>query len=368
MSHVIDRTLIDIGRREPNIREYVVEDALSQHIVETYPKFVSFLKEYFRFEESDDSPSHLIQELFYTRDVSQMDLELLSYVENELLLGESYFEGFTDKRAAAKYSNTLYRSKGTKYSIQQFFRTFFNIDPDIVYTKTQVFNVGESKIGAESQRYITNDKLFQKFAILIKSELSVSKWRKPYKLFVHPAGMYLGAEVQIAGLVDLDIQNQPNPGLKDIPEFEVEGFASMSPLAITSATALFDFNAPDGTGRLFRTNLGSESTYPNPGGNDIIDLQNTPISEVHNLYSSIGEYLEADAPTFDEDNDDSGSAMGLSSLETIDQDKFDYKEAPISIAIADLDSATMGNKIWTGNGNGYITNDSDNVTTLDELL
>ena len=98
MSHFIDRTLIDIGRREPNIREYVVEDALSQHIVETYPKFVSFLKEYFRFEESDDSPSHLIQELFYTRDVSQMDLELLSYVENELLLGESYFEGFTDKR------------------------------------------------------------------------------------------------------------------------------------------------------------------------------------------------------------------------------------------------------------------------------
>ena len=117
------------------------------------------------------------------------------------------------------------------------------------------------------------------------------------------------------------------PALKDIPEFEVEGFASMTPSAITSATALFDFNAPDGTSQLFRTNLGSEATYPNPGGNDLIDLQNTPIGEVHGLYSSIGEYLEADAPTFDEDNDDSGSAMGLSSLETIDQDKFDWKDS-----------------------------------------
>ena len=204
-SQTVDRTLIDIGRREPNIREYVIEDALSQHIVESYPKFVSFLQAYFDFEETKESPSHLIQELFYTRDVTQTDLELLSYIEDELLLGQAYFEGFTDKRAAAKYSSTLYKSKGTKYSIQQFFRTFFNVDPDVVYTKRQIFNVGESIIGAESQRYLTDDKLYQQYALLIKTELSVAQWRKPYKLFVHPAGMYLGAEVQLVGQFDLNI-------------------------------------------------------------------------------------------------------------------------------------------------------------------
>ena len=323
----IDRTLIDIGRREPNIREYVVEDALSQHIVESYPKFVSFLQEYFKFEETVESPSHLIQELFYTRDVTQTDLELLSYIEDELLLGQAYFEGFTDKRAAAKYSSTLYKSKGTKYSIQQFFRTFFNVDPDVVYTKKQIFNVGESVIGAESQRYLTDDKLYQQYALLIKTELSVSQWRKPYKLFVHPAGMYLGAEVQLVGQYDLNIEEQPFPGLKDIPEFEVEGIASMGRDAISSMTGLFNFNAPDGTTQLFRTNLGSESTYPNPGGNDINDVQNITIEEVANLYSTMGEYLEADAPTFDEDTDAQGSGMGLSSTETIDQDKFDWVDS-----------------------------------------
>jgi hypothetical protein len=326
-SQQIDRTLIDIGRREPNIREYVVEDALSQHIVESYPKFVSFLQEYFKFEETVESPSHLIQELFYTRDVTQTDLELLSYIEDELLLGQAYFEGFTDKRAAAKYSSTLYKSKGTKYSIQQFFRTFFNVDPDVVYTKRQIFNVGESIIGAESQRYLTDDKLYQQYALLIKTELSVSQWRKPYKLFVHPAGMYLGAEVQLVGQFDLNIEEQPFPGLKDIPEFEVEGVATMGRDAISSMTGLFNFNAPDGTTQLFRTNLGSESTYPNPGGNDINDLQNITIEEVANLYSTMGEYLEADAPTFDEDTDTEGSGMGLSSVETIDQDKFDWVDS-----------------------------------------
>lgn len=326
-SQQIDRTLIDIGRREPNIREYVVEDALSQHIVESYPKFVSFLQEYFKFEETVESPSHLIQELFYTRDVTQTDLELLSYIEDELLLGQAYFEGFTDKRAAAKYSSTLYKSKGTKYSIQQFFRTFFNVDPDVVYTKRQIFNVGESIIGAESQRYLTDDKLYQQYALLIKTELSVSQWRKPYKLFVHPAGMYLGAEVQLVGQFDLNIEEQPFPGLKDIPEFEVEGIATMGRDAISSMTGLFNFNAPDGTTQLFRTNLGSESTYPNPGGNDINDVQNITIEEVANLYSTMGEYLEADAPTFDEDTDTQGSGMGLSSTETIDQDKFDWVDS-----------------------------------------
>jgi hypothetical protein len=328
MAHtIVDRTLIDIGRREPNIREYVIEDALSQHIVESYPKFVSFLRAYFDFEETKESPSHLIQELFYTRDVTQTDLELLSYIEDELLLGQAYFEGFTDKRAAAKYSSTLYRSKGTKYSIQQFFRTFFNVDPDVVYTKRQIFNVGESIIGAESQRYLTDDKLYQQYALLIKTELSVAQWRKPYKLFVHPAGMYLGAEVQLVGQFDLNIEEQPFPGLKDIPEFEVEGVASMGRDAISSMTGLFNFNAPDGTTQLFRTNLGSESTYPNPGGNDINDVKTKTIEEVANLYSTMGEYLEADAPTFDEDTDAQGSGMGLSSTETIDQDKFDWVDS-----------------------------------------
>ena len=97
--------------------------------------------------------------------------------------------------------------------------------------------------------------------------------------------------------------------------------------AISSMTGLFNFNAPDGTTQLFRTNLGSESTYPNPGGNDINDVQNITIEEVANLYSTMGEYLEADAPTFDEDTDTQGSGMGLSSTETIDQDKFDWVDS-----------------------------------------
>ena len=83
MSHAVDRTLIDLDRRSINLSEYTTEEALSQFIVENYPNFVTFLKKYFEFEETEDSPTHLIKELFYTRDISQTCLLYTSDAADE---------------------------------------------------------------------------------------------------------------------------------------------------------------------------------------------------------------------------------------------------------------------------------------------
>mgnify|MGYP000126389977 CR=1 FL=1 len=136
-----DKTLHDLGRRELNLRHYKVEEVLPDHIVDNYPKLVKLLEKYFHFEDQSSSPTDLLNELFTLRDITQTDIDLLSFLEDELLLGQSYFGGFSNKRDAAKYSNLLYRSKGTKYSIQQFFRMFFSIDPDIIYTKKYIFKI-----------------------------------------------------------------------------------------------------------------------------------------------------------------------------------------------------------------------------------
>jgi len=343
MTHV-DKTYRDLGRREINLTSYQVDEVLSDYIVQNFPKFINFLKAYYEFEQgenySEPSPSRLLDELFKVRDITQTDLTLLSFLEDELLLGQSYFSGFPDKREAAKYSNTLYRSKGTKFSIQQFFRTFFNIDPDIVYTKENIFVVGESEIGAQSDRYITDDKLYQQYAILIKSGLPLETWRQTYKLFVHPAGMYLGAQVQIVGVFDLDLQNQPDPGLLDIPEFEIEGSATITTTAVNQMTALFDMRTGDSDGdvELFRTNVGTSGTYPNFPGNELNDAKDFTIKQIDDQYSSIGEFLEPNSPTFDDDDSGDINGFDISSTETIDQEQFDW-----------IDS-------------------SDNLINLDELL
>ena len=193
-----DSTLRDDNRRELAFATgRDVEKVLPDHFKTEYPKLVSFLKEYFHFEDSDGSPSRLANDLFYARDINQVDESLLSYIEDELLLGQAYFEGFLDKRTAAKFSHNLYSTKGTRFSIQQFFRMFYGIDVEVDYPKKDVFTVGSSNIGAESIKFLTNNELYQTFAIRIISELSQATWERPYKLFVHPAGMFVGSEVRL---------------------------------------------------------------------------------------------------------------------------------------------------------------------------
>lgn len=378
-----DKTLIDVGRRDVSLREYVVEDALADYIVKTYPKFITLLKEYYHFENEEYSPSRLIDELFNTRDITQTDIELLRLIEDEYLLGQSYFKGFNDKREAAKFSSNLYRSKGTKYSIQQFFRTFYGIDPDIIYTKENVFNVGEDKIGPDSQRYITDDKLYQTFAILIKSDIAINTWRENYKLFAHPAGMYLGAEVQIVGTAKLDAV-QPPAQKADVPPYLIEGTAGLSLTAQAQHSALFSM-AHDGVGSSegnvykFRTSLGNETTFPNQSGNDLNDVENYSIEQLDKQYSSLGELLTVNSPTFDDDDGTvtdgdirsefvqpiSVNGMDFSSTETMDQDQWTwvenkYIDSDNSAFFNTLDSDGLGNKV--------AHQDSDSEINLFELI
>ena len=221
-------TLVDIGRRELAFDGHAVQSILPAFFADDYPKLITLLNYYYEFEDRDESAGKLVHELFFSRDITQTDLKLLSFIEDELLLGQSYFEGFADKRAAAKYSSSLYRSKGTKYSIEQFFRTFFGVDPEIIYTKENVFKVGDdqSTIGIENQRYLTDNKLYQTFALLVKTDIAFNDWKEPYKLFTHPAGMYVGSEVQIVSVVT-DTLTAPLVVVEPPPPIAVHSTASL---------------------------------------------------------------------------------------------------------------------------------------------
>lgn len=322
MSSRKDVTLTDIDRRQLNFIDRKIEQILPEFFRTEYPKLISLLKEYYEFEESDDSPAKLIHELFYSRDITQTDIDLLSYIEDELLLGQSYFEGFKDKRAAAKYSNQLYRSKGTKFSIEQFFRTFFDVDPAVEYTKNQVFKVGEtgSEIGFNSQKYLTNDKLYQTFAILIKTDISQSEWLEPYKLFAHPAGMFVGSEVQIMSVVE-DTMTAPQVLVEPPPPLAVHSTASFGDTGVTDLTALVDDIYTDSDGVLSRIN----ATMTNI---DAFSLQQ--IETINEQYSSLREAQIASSPTFDDSDEVGTNGMDLSndfSFETLDQDKHQFFSA-----------------------------------------
>lgn len=367
---IFDRTLKDTKRRDINLMEYQVESTLPSYIQQEFPKFVSFLKHYFEFEKQNTSTTRFLQDMFEVRDITQTDLDLLQYFEDEFLLGDNYFQGFSDKRTAVQYSSYLYRSKGTRYSIRQFFKTFFNIEPDVVYTKQYIFALQDSsgngsKIGAESARYLTDDKLYQTYAIQIRSELSVAQWRDAYKLLVHPAGMYLGGLTQIVGTGQFDtLQYDPGEALK--PPIVLEGTGDFQEAAFAQHTALFNVNNPtDSTGEVlkFRTSMGRAGDYPNPGGNDINDVGDLTIDQLDRLYSSQAEYLTPDSPTLDDDSDGTTTYAGfdISSTETIDQEQFTWNPA-----VARIDSANSG--LLDSDGSLLAVGDSDSEITLREII
>ena len=316
-----DYTLKDNLRRDYRFTDHhTVEQVLPDYFKADYPKLVQLLESYNQFEDSDQSPARLVHDVITARDITANDLSLLSFIEDELLLGQSYFEGFTNKRAAAKFSNNLYRSKGTLYSIQQFFRTFFGITPDVRYTKEDRFMVGEddSRIGFDSQKFLTDDKLYQVFAILIKADIPVERWREAYKLFVHPAGMYFGGQVL------LEATGSFNFGI--MPDFEVinvdpvvQGEASLGAgLLVTDLTGEVDSDGRGTYGKL-RIDL--------PGS--VEEIQNISIDELNQNYRSISELVGTSSPSMDGDSSTNVAdfSQDRAIFDTMDEVKYTYYDS-----------------------------------------
>jgi hypothetical protein len=215
MSRFTDKTLRDNDRTLLNLNRSEVEKVLPEYFGEDFPNVIQLLEAYYEYLDKNDNFAEKIRDLYLNRDATQVPEELLPFLEDELLLGQAYFGGFLNKREAIKFSNLLYRSKGTKYSVEQFFRGFFGVDPQVIYPKENIFKVGPvinyeldsdnsaggqikeeaSIIGAESNKFLTDDKLYQVMSVLIRVGIPVKDWIDTYKLFVHPAGVYLGSEL-----------------------------------------------------------------------------------------------------------------------------------------------------------------------------
>lgn len=312
MSHGNDLTLRDNNRRPLNLRQADIENVLPDYFKEDYPNVIELFHAYYEWLDTNGNFGAKIKDLNRSRDVTQVAEELLQYVEDELLLGQSYFEGFINKREASKFSNLLYRSKGSLYSIQQFFRAFYGTDPEIVYPKENVFIVGESQIGPESQRFITDNTIYQTLAILVKIDLPLTVWEEVYKLFVHPAGMYLGAQIQLVS-VNSNIIDTTMPELIEAPETAAvfEGIASLQvSQAPASVTIITDY---DGVAVRRSTDDFLDSPY-----------SSLSLGYLDKTYSSLHELISPSFPSFDEDSDVNGSAMTFdNTTETFDTNWYD---------------------------------------------
>lgn len=339
-----DITLQDIGRREVRFPTSTVDTTVPEWWKTDAPQIVTFLKKYYENLDSDGNYGNLLQTLSTTRDIAQTRSTNLTLIEDELLLGENYLEGILDTRTGAELSNNYYRTKGTKYGIQRFFRAFFQEDPDIVYGKDLLFNIGETPIGTESGKYIMNDKVFQHWAILIKIGLSRADWIELYQLFAHPAGMFVGNEVQIVAVND-DLSFDVMPTSEEEEEVDpvFEGVAVMADAAAMDISRLYTDSSEVHRFDVYRSDI--EAFIDSSGSAD--SNQFGTLLYIDNNYRHIADAMRYTSPTFDEDSDGIVGRMDFAdAFVTMDRARhevFDSASGLFRLSLQDQPTGTLSN-------------------------
>lgn len=309
-----DKTLKNLKRDYITLVDHPVDNILPTHFAEDYPALSVFLKKYYDYLDQANTSENVIHDLYNTHDITSMDDDLLQYLEYQFLVGRGNFKGFTNARTVLKTTSSLYRSKGSKFSLEQFFRMFFGVEAEVVYTKENVFIVDDSKIGAESLRYIIDNKLYQTFALLIKTSIAFADWKELYKLFVHPAGMYVGGQVQIVSPAQVIV----DPCMPEVLPDEDQD------VAVISVASLFSSATPAYNDMTGIVHLDGDSEF-RIGLNNTVDLyQQLPIEHMDAQYTDITEVMIATSPTMDNDSDvgEYGTIGMSNTIETMDQDHY----------------------------------------------
>ena len=139
----LDKTLTDQYRLPLKLDKFPVAPILPANFATMYPKFIEFIDTYYDEYDSIESPARHLNELQHNRDMVDVTPKLLRLIGQEFFLGKDYTDSILDKQSAIQISNLLYRSKGSSFSIEQFFRIFFGFDINIEYGRDEIFAVGD---------------------------------------------------------------------------------------------------------------------------------------------------------------------------------------------------------------------------------
>ena len=304
-------------RRLKSFQNRKVRESLPEFYTSEFPTLVTFLEKYYDFLDSADG-THAFgdnaRQFFATKDIREMPSDLLNNLVSELAGGLNTGENFTDTRYALTRLAELARTKGSRFSLEEFFRLFFQQKAEVEYGKESIFKVGDSasQIGVESIKFIQNNALFQTFGLLIKTGLSVDTWSELYKKFVHPSGFFFSGQV----VSDTEAISSPtapivlfdsSPG----PSVISEASAPFS-LPFVQLTSLID----SGGGNVRQSNL-----------NELVsDYQNFSLSELDTTYHTVRQIITPNSFTFDDssirDSDENATPDFSLTLETMDNEIF----------------------------------------------
>jgi hypothetical protein len=312
------RTLTDDNRLNANLYESQVETVVPEHFKEQYPKLVNFLEAYYDYLDSDGQPTHNLKKMFTIKDPSSTPEEFLDILFQERVPGLSADQFPTPRFAYLQLPGWL-QYKGSKVSIESFFRFFFATAVDQVLPRNDTFIVGQSEVGAESLKFIQDSYFYQIYSILLRSNVPADQWFSFYKNYLHPAGFaiftetlfeLLATNTELAATMPLAVVDS------DINTTIFQSTADLSLFSTISLTGIDSSVGDNGTRYYLDRNIHFYND--SLGGLD----------SSYGQYVSIADILNTNSPTFDDSADSAGSGLTRilvsDTIQTMDEDIFPF--------------------------------------------
>jgi len=303
-------------RRLKNFNVRKVREALPEFYTTEFPTLVTFLEKYYDFLDSADG-THAFgddtRRIFATKDIRETPEDRLDNLITEISGGLKSGDIFSDARYAATRLAELTKLKGSRFSMEEFFRLFFQQKAEVEYGKESIFFIGDSasQIGVESLKFIQNDELYQTFGLLIKTGISVNNWSELYKKYVHPAGFYFAGQV-------ISDAEAVNPVLAPLSIFDSSDTTVVSE-AVNPMQGLFTqlTTLVESDGGLIRQSNLNEL---------VSDYGNLSLDQLNTTYHTLRQVITPNSFTFDDssirDSDENATPDFSLNLETMDNDLF----------------------------------------------
>lgn len=246
----------DVTNLPLNFEASRVESLIPSQLRGEAQTFIRFMEEYYTFMNQPGNPSYVISSANEQHDLDQVSDE---YVENlRALLApyvpyNIYSSVIKDKRRFFRLLvRYFYNERGSRQSIKDFFRIFYNDEAEIVENFDGSVLLADTFVG-DSQDMISS---WYPYSYGISTGIPISQWRIPYKALVHPLGWKFFAYLVIVseGLNSWGAQNRmeinyDSPAVSDwfyTPEFDQELYAgahspTSQPSSIYKTILTFDF-------------------------------------------------------------------------------------------------------------------------------
>ena len=146
-------TVCSVVRDTPG-SDLFIANQLPEFVRDDHPRFVTFLKSYYRWLEENNNVVHKIKRIKKYQDIDETNEEFAEHLYKEFF---AYVPRniLADKRMLLKHIRQFYRAKGTEKSFKLFFRILFNSNVEFYYPRTDVLRVSDGKwIQNKSMRVI----------------------------------------------------------------------------------------------------------------------------------------------------------------------------------------------------------------------